>query len=43
MPAQRQDLNPLKADKGFIPRRLTRYNAFVDTPLLCGGVAHYGV
>jgi hypothetical protein len=34
-------LNPPEADKGFIPRRLRRYNAFVDTPLLCGGVVHF--
>jgi len=33
-------LNPPEADKGLIPRRLRRYNAFVDTPLLCGGVVH---
>ena len=32
--------NPPEADKGLIPRRLRRYNVFVDTPLLCGGVVH---
>ena len=26
---------------GLIPRRFRRYNAFVDTTLLCGGVVHY--
>jgi hypothetical protein len=33
--------DPPKADKGLIPRCLRRYNAFEDTPLLCGGVVHY--
>ncbi|MBW1942635.1 MAG: hypothetical protein JRJ51_07355 [Deltaproteobacteria bacterium] len=33
-------MNPPEADKGFIPRRLRRFNAFVDTPLLCSGVVH---
>ncbi len=32
--------NPPEADKGLIPRRLRRFNAFVDTPLLCSGVVH---
>jgi hypothetical protein len=32
--------NPPEADKGLIPRRLRRYNAFVDTPRLCGGAVH---
>jgi hypothetical protein len=36
-------LNPPEADKGFIPRRLRLYNAFSDTPLLCGGVVHYSL
>jgi len=36
-------INPPEADKGLIPRRLRRYNVFVDTPLLCGGVVHFEV
>jgi len=32
--------NPPEAQV-LIPRCLRRYNAFVDTPLLCGGVVHY--
>ena len=35
--------NPVEADKGLIPRRLRRFNAFVDTPLLCGGVVHHAL
>jgi hypothetical protein len=33
-----KNFNPPEAVKGLIPRRLWRYNAFVDTPLLYGGV-----
>jgi hypothetical protein len=29
-----------QADEGLIPRRLRRYIAVTDTPLLCGGVVH---
>jgi hypothetical protein len=38
--AEYQRFNPPEADKDLIPRRLRRYIAFVDTPLLCGGVVH---
>jgi hypothetical protein len=35
------DFSPPKADKGLFPRRWGRYMAFIDTPVLCGGVVHY--
>jgi hypothetical protein len=38
--ASRFIFNPPEADKGLIPRRLRRYNVFVDTTLPCGGVVH---
>ena len=29
-----------RGGRGIIPRRLRRLIAFIDTPLLCGGVVH---
>jgi hypothetical protein len=30
-----------RGGRGLIPRRLRRFIAFIDTPLLCGGVVHF--
>ena len=30
-----------RGGRGLIPRRLRRFIAFTDTPLLCGGVVHF--
>ena len=38
----RDFFNQPEADEGLIPRRLRRFIAATDTPLLCGGVVHVG-